>query len=65
MNYLVSFTTPHSYLQTSALLAGDVNLTTDERKHFCQEILSFTGKSGDQCKHFCLTPNQLESTFYL
>uniref|UniRef100_A0AAX7SEW7 Trafficking protein particle complex 10 n=1 Tax=Astatotilapia calliptera TaxID=8154 RepID=A0AAX7SEW7_ASTCA len=36
------------YLQTSALLAGDVNLTTDERKHFCQEILSFTGKSGDQ-----------------
>uniref|UniRef100_A0A669EMW0 Trafficking protein particle complex subunit 10 n=1 Tax=Oreochromis niloticus TaxID=8128 RepID=A0A669EMW0_ORENI len=36
------------YLQTSALLAGDVNLTTEERKHFCQEILSFTGKSGDQ-----------------
>ncbi|XP_034416815.1 trafficking protein particle complex subunit 10 [Cyclopterus lumpus] len=36
------------YLQTSALLAGDVNLTTEERKHFCQEILTFAGKSEDQ-----------------
>uniref|UniRef100_A0AAQ5X5Q0 Trafficking protein particle complex 10 n=1 Tax=Amphiprion ocellaris TaxID=80972 RepID=A0AAQ5X5Q0_AMPOC len=36
------------YLQTSALLAGDVNLTTEERKHFCQEILSFAGKTGDK-----------------
>uniref|UniRef100_A0AAQ4NVW2 Trafficking protein particle complex 10 n=1 Tax=Gasterosteus aculeatus aculeatus TaxID=481459 RepID=A0AAQ4NVW2_GASAC len=31
------------YLQTSALLAGDGNLTTEERKHFCQEILTFAG----------------------
>uniref|UniRef100_H3CJ11 Trafficking protein particle complex subunit 10 n=1 Tax=Tetraodon nigroviridis TaxID=99883 RepID=H3CJ11_TETNG len=36
------------YLQTSALLAGDVNLTTAERKHFCQELLNFSGKSGDE-----------------
>ncbi|XP_034042222.1 trafficking protein particle complex subunit 10 [Thalassophryne amazonica] len=35
------------YLQTSALLAGDMNLTTDDRKHFCQEILVFAGKSVD------------------
>uniref|UniRef100_A0A671W1D0 Trafficking protein particle complex subunit 10 n=1 Tax=Sparus aurata TaxID=8175 RepID=A0A671W1D0_SPAAU len=35
------------YLQTSALLAGDVNLTMEERKHFCQEILTFADKSGD------------------
>lgn len=48
----VSFTTLRSYLQTSALLAGDVNLTTEERKHFCQEILTFASKSGDQCKYF-------------
>ncbi|KAF3694602.1 Trafficking protein particle complex subunit 10 Epilepsy holoprosencephaly candidate 1 protein [Channa argus] len=36
------------YLQTSALLAGDVNLTTEERKHFCQEILTFAAKSGEE-----------------
>ncbi|KAM6985321.1 trafficking protein particle complex subunit 10 isoform 1-T1 [Aplochiton taeniatus] len=35
------------YLQTSALLAGDVNLTDEERKHFCQEILTFASKSGE------------------
>ncbi|XP_068602588.1 trafficking protein particle complex subunit 10 [Brachionichthys hirsutus] len=39
------------YLQTSALLAGDANLTMEERTHFCQEILTFAGKFGDQpCK---------------
>uniref|UniRef100_A0A672H9I4 Trafficking protein particle complex 10 n=1 Tax=Salarias fasciatus TaxID=181472 RepID=A0A672H9I4_SALFA len=36
------------YLQTSALLAGDGNLSTEERKHFCQEILSFSARSGEQ-----------------
>ncbi|KAJ4933643.1 hypothetical protein JOQ06_030467 [Pogonophryne albipinna] len=36
------------YFQTSALLAGDANLTMEERKHFCQEILTFAGKSEDQ-----------------
>ncbi|XP_030626618.1 trafficking protein particle complex subunit 10 [Chanos chanos] len=38
------------YLQTSALLASDANLTDEERKHFCQEILTFanqtTGSQG-------------------
>uniref|UniRef100_A0A674CUS2 Trafficking protein particle complex subunit 10 n=1 Tax=Salmo trutta TaxID=8032 RepID=A0A674CUS2_SALTR len=32
------------YLQTSALLAGDANLTEEERKHFCQEILTFASQ---------------------
>lgn len=45
--------TSRSYLQTSALLAGDVNLTAEERKHFCQEILTFAGKSGDKRKCTC------------
>ncbi|XP_028992133.1 trafficking protein particle complex subunit 10 [Betta splendens] len=35
------------YLQTSALLAGDLNLTSEERKHFCQEILTFAAKAGE------------------
>uniref|UniRef100_A0A8C7XSK1 Trafficking protein particle complex subunit 10 n=1 Tax=Oryzias sinensis TaxID=183150 RepID=A0A8C7XSK1_9TELE len=35
------------YLQTSALLAGDLNLSTEERTHFCQEILNFAGKPGN------------------
>ncbi|KAF0026735.1 hypothetical protein F2P81_021472 [Scophthalmus maximus] len=43
------------YLQTSALLAGDVNLTTEERKHFCQEILTFAAKSGDQAHKVTLS----------
>lgn len=50
--------TSRSYLQTSALLAGDVNLTAEERKHFCQEILTFAGKSGDKCK--CTLDSQAE-----
>lgn len=49
---LVSLTTHRSSLQTSALLAGDENLSTEERKHFCEEILTFAGKSGDPCKCF-------------
>ncbi|KAL2087522.1 hypothetical protein ACEWY4_016350 [Coilia grayii] len=39
------------YLQTSALLASDANLTDEERKHFCQEILNYANqgtKSQDQ-----------------
>ncbi|KAI1899189.1 hypothetical protein AGOR_G00059140 [Albula goreensis] len=35
------------YLQTSALLAGDANLTDEERKHFCQEILNFARGASD------------------
>ncbi|XP_038870385.1 trafficking protein particle complex subunit 10-like [Salvelinus namaycush] len=36
-----------TYLQTSALLAGDANLTNEERIHFCQEILTFANQSTD------------------
>uniref|UniRef100_A0AAZ3QY12 Trafficking protein particle complex subunit 10 n=1 Tax=Oncorhynchus tshawytscha TaxID=74940 RepID=A0AAZ3QY12_ONCTS len=36
-----------NYLQTSALLAGDANLTNEERIHFCQEILTFANQSTD------------------
>ncbi|KAF7646759.1 hypothetical protein LDENG_00182820, partial [Lucifuga dentata] len=43
------------YLQTSALLAGDVNLTEEERKHFCQEILTFASKSTDQSQRVTLS----------
>ncbi|XP_062868707.1 trafficking protein particle complex subunit 10 [Trichomycterus rosablanca] len=35
------------YLQTSALLASDTNLTDEERKHFCQEVLTFANKSPE------------------
>lgn len=43
------------YLQTSALLASDANLSDDERKHFCQEILTFASQTsefkGKEIKH--------------
>ncbi|XP_038153384.1 trafficking protein particle complex subunit 10 [Cyprinodon tularosa] len=45
------------YLRTSALLAGDVNLSTEERKHFCQEILSFAGRSGNPSHKVSLCMN--------
>uniref|UniRef100_A0A674NBW7 Trafficking protein particle complex subunit 10 n=1 Tax=Takifugu rubripes TaxID=31033 RepID=A0A674NBW7_TAKRU len=48
-----------AYLQTSALLAGDVNLTTAERQHFCQEILNFPGKSGDKSNIVTLSMDNL------
>ncbi|KAJ8379168.1 hypothetical protein AAFF_G00230800 [Aldrovandia affinis] len=35
------------YLQASALLAGDANLTDEERTHFCQEILSYANQTAD------------------
>ncbi|XP_054643818.1 trafficking protein particle complex subunit 10 [Dunckerocampus dactyliophorus] len=35
-------------LQTSALLAGDTNLTKEERRRFCQDVLAFAGKPGNQ-----------------
>ncbi|KAG7467283.1 hypothetical protein MATL_G00151720 [Megalops atlanticus] len=35
------------YLQTSALLASDANLTDEERKRFCQEILTFASQMRD------------------
>ncbi|XP_020782651.1 trafficking protein particle complex subunit 10 [Boleophthalmus pectinirostris] len=43
------------YLQTSALLAGDENLSSEEREHFCQEILNFASKSGDQAQKVTLS----------
>ncbi|XP_077198954.1 trafficking protein particle complex subunit 10 [Paroedura picta] len=36
-----------NYLQTSSLLAADGNLTEEERKHFCQEILNFAKQPSD------------------
>ncbi|KAG7255616.1 hypothetical protein CRUP_022418, partial [Coryphaenoides rupestris] len=45
------------YLQTCALLAGDANLTNEERKHFCQEILSFASKSTDKSQKVTLGMN--------
>ncbi|MBN3316830.1 TPC10 protein, partial [Atractosteus spatula] len=36
-----------SYLQTSSLLASDGNLSDEERKHFCQEILNFASQQSD------------------
>uniref|UniRef100_A0A8B9JEH0 Trafficking protein particle complex 10 n=1 Tax=Astyanax mexicanus TaxID=7994 RepID=A0A8B9JEH0_ASTMX len=35
------------YLQTSALLASDANLTDEERKHYCQEILTFANQASE------------------
>uniref|UniRef100_A0A672KTR8 Trafficking protein particle complex subunit 10 n=1 Tax=Sinocyclocheilus grahami TaxID=75366 RepID=A0A672KTR8_SINGR len=35
------------YLQTSALLASDTNLSDDERRHFCQEILTFASQTAE------------------
>uniref|UniRef100_A0A8C1LR94 Trafficking protein particle complex 10 n=1 Tax=Cyprinus carpio TaxID=7962 RepID=A0A8C1LR94_CYPCA len=35
------------YLQTSALLASDTNLSEEERRHFCQEILTFASQTAE------------------
>ncbi|XP_035379561.1 trafficking protein particle complex subunit 10 [Electrophorus electricus] len=46
------------YLQTSALLASDANLSDEERKHFCQEILTFASQASegkDQCMALSMT----------
>lgn len=45
--------TPPSYLQTSSLLASDHHLTEEERKHFCQEILSFASRQTDGTGQTC------------
>ncbi|XP_064413277.1 trafficking protein particle complex subunit 10 isoform X2 [Latimeria chalumnae] len=36
-----------NYLQTSTLLASDLNLSEDERKHFCLEVLNFAKQQKD------------------
>ncbi|XP_077392454.1 trafficking protein particle complex subunit 10 isoform X2 [Festucalex cinctus] len=35
-------------LQTSALLAGDANLSTEERTCFCRDVLNYSGEPADQ-----------------
>uniref|UniRef100_A0A3Q2YNA7 Trafficking protein particle complex subunit 10 n=1 Tax=Hippocampus comes TaxID=109280 RepID=A0A3Q2YNA7_HIPCM len=35
-------------LQTSALLAGDTNLTTEERTRFCGDVLNYAGEPVEQ-----------------
>ncbi|XP_077435533.1 trafficking protein particle complex subunit 10 isoform X2 [Vanacampus margaritifer] len=35
-------------LQTSALLAGDANLSTEERTGFCRDVLDYAGVPADQ-----------------
>ncbi|XP_020639568.3 trafficking protein particle complex subunit 10 [Pogona vitticeps] len=37
-----------NYLQTSSLLASDNNLTEEDRKHFCQEILDFAKQPAEE-----------------
>nr|XP_012634525.1 trafficking protein particle complex subunit 10 isoform X2 [Microcebus murinus]XP_012634526.1 trafficking protein particle complex subunit 10 isoform X2 [Microcebus murinus] len=45
-----------NYLQTSSLLASDCHLTEEERKHFCQEILTFAGQPSDSPGHKIVLP---------
>ncbi|XP_004842549.1 trafficking protein particle complex subunit 10 [Heterocephalus glaber] len=45
-----------NYLQTSSLLASDQHLTKEERKYFCQEILSFAGWPADSPGHKVVLP---------
>lgn len=45
-----------NYLQTSSLLASDCHLTDQERRHFCQEMLSFAGQQSDPPGHKVVLP---------
>ncbi|XP_025719245.1 trafficking protein particle complex subunit 10 isoform X2 [Callorhinus ursinus] len=45
-----------NYLQTSSLLASDHHVTEEERKHFCQEILSFASRQTDSPGHKIVLP---------
>ncbi|XP_010634758.1 trafficking protein particle complex subunit 10 isoform X2 [Fukomys damarensis] len=45
-----------NYLQTSSLLASDHHLTEEERKYFCQELLSFAGWPVDSPGHKVVLP---------
>ncbi|XP_034510747.1 trafficking protein particle complex subunit 10 isoform X4 [Ailuropoda melanoleuca] len=45
-----------NYLQTSSLLASDHHLTEEERKRFCQEILSFASRQTDSPGHKIVLP---------
>ncbi|XP_027982249.1 trafficking protein particle complex subunit 10 isoform X2 [Eumetopias jubatus] len=45
-----------NYLQTSSLLASDHHVTEEERKHFCEEILSFASRQTDSPGHKIVLP---------
>ncbi|XP_076975245.1 trafficking protein particle complex subunit 10 isoform X2 [Tamandua tetradactyla] len=45
-----------NYLQTSSLLASDRHLTEEERKHFCQELLSFASQQTSSPGHRIVLP---------
>ncbi|XP_005375931.1 PREDICTED: trafficking protein particle complex subunit 10 [Chinchilla lanigera] len=45
-----------NYLQTSSLLASDHHLSEEERKYFCQEILSFAGWPAESPGHKVVLP---------
>ncbi|XP_075398345.1 trafficking protein particle complex subunit 10 [Tenrec ecaudatus] len=45
-----------NYLQTSSLLASDTHLTEEERKYFCQEILSFASQQTESPGHKIVLP---------
>ncbi|XP_069331014.1 trafficking protein particle complex subunit 10 isoform X2 [Eulemur rufifrons] len=45
-----------NYLQTSSLLASDCHLTEEERKYFCQEILTFASQPSDSPGHKIVLP---------
>ncbi|XP_049996228.1 trafficking protein particle complex subunit 10 isoform X2 [Alexandromys fortis] len=45
-----------NYLQTSSLLASDHHLTEEERKYFCQEILSYASQQEDNPGHKVVLP---------
>uniref|UniRef100_A0A8C2BHS1 Trafficking protein particle complex 10 n=1 Tax=Cyprinus carpio TaxID=7962 RepID=A0A8C2BHS1_CYPCA len=46
-NFLLDSLKSYVYLQTSALLASDTNLSDEERRHFCQEILTFASQTAE------------------
>ncbi|XP_008565922.1 PREDICTED: trafficking protein particle complex subunit 10 isoform X1 [Galeopterus variegatus] len=45
-----------NYLQTSSLLASDYHLTEEQRKYFCQEVLSFAHQQSDSPGHRVVLP---------
>ncbi|XP_058152306.1 trafficking protein particle complex subunit 10 isoform X2 [Dasypus novemcinctus] len=47
-----------NYLQTSSLLASDCHLPEEERRHFCQEILSFASQQANSPGHKIVLPMQ-------
>uniref|UniRef100_A0A8C2BFR2 Trafficking protein particle complex 10 n=1 Tax=Cyprinus carpio TaxID=7962 RepID=A0A8C2BFR2_CYPCA len=49
-NFLLDSLKSYVYLQTSALLASDTNLSDEERRHFCQEILTFASQTAEDAR---------------